>query len=161
MHKRNFDRSKFKVTRDISPTISGWLLADIDIHTYIARSVYSFVCVLVTIVSLAERLNHRDAVWGSDSHVSKKPCIRWAPPGENDWIIKNRRRCGLLLTLQQPPVFWVLYSFPFPMLLPHPFLRPFPIPQSGPSNSSWRSGRGPGNSQKDQQKLSKNTTVLK
>jgi len=26
MHKRNFDRSKFKVTLDISPTISGWLL---------------------------------------------------------------------------------------------------------------------------------------
>ena len=26
MHKRNFDRSKFKVTRDISPTISGWHL---------------------------------------------------------------------------------------------------------------------------------------
>ena len=25
-HKRNFDRSKFKVTRDISPTISGWFL---------------------------------------------------------------------------------------------------------------------------------------
>jgi len=23
-----FDRSKFKVTRDISPTISGWLLVD-------------------------------------------------------------------------------------------------------------------------------------
>jgi len=26
MHKRNFDRSKFKVTCDISPTIYGWLL---------------------------------------------------------------------------------------------------------------------------------------
>ena len=26
MYKRNFDRSEFKVTRDISPTISGWLL---------------------------------------------------------------------------------------------------------------------------------------
>jgi len=26
MHKRIFCRSKFKVTRDISPTISGWLL---------------------------------------------------------------------------------------------------------------------------------------
>ena len=29
MHKRNFDRSKFKVTRDISPTISGWLLVSV------------------------------------------------------------------------------------------------------------------------------------
>jgi len=26
MHKRNFDSSKFKVTRDISLIISGWLL---------------------------------------------------------------------------------------------------------------------------------------
>jgi len=35
MHKRNFDRSKFKVTRDISLTISGWLLVD----TVTARSI--------------------------------------------------------------------------------------------------------------------------
>ena len=26
MHKRNFDRSQIKVTRDTSPTISGWLI---------------------------------------------------------------------------------------------------------------------------------------
>ena len=29
-HKRNFYRSEFKVTRDISPTISGWLLVLTD-----------------------------------------------------------------------------------------------------------------------------------
>jgi len=40
----------------------------------------------------------RDAVWAADSCVSNEPCFRplstWAPPGEYDWTIHARRRCG-------------------------------------------------------------------
>jgi len=50
MQKRIFDRSKFKVTRDRSPTISGWLLVLlspnsvgrtelIEIHSLVTKSV--------------------------------------------------------------------------------------------------------------------------
>jgi len=53
MLKRIFDRSKFKVTRDISPTISGWIL--VLYVSYVLHVIH--ICALVG-MTLVDHVGH-------------------------------------------------------------------------------------------------------
>ena len=59
--KEFFDRSKFKVTRDISPTISGWLLVSysdlLELHMVLN------LLIVVTTVGKSQRVR-------TDEHIS-------------------------------------------------------------------------------------------
>jgi len=49
-----------------------------------------------------------------DSGGSRKACIRWsctlAPPGEHDWTVHMRLRCGLFVKLLWPLVMVALWN---------------------------------------------------
>jgi len=69
--ERSFHRSKFKVTRDISPTVSGWLLV-----CYVAIQM-SRVCVCLAYVLDPKKTDELiDLPVGAGSCGPKEPCIK-------------------------------------------------------------------------------------